>query len=606
MNTRIKSISVSSDALKGCKTRDCFDKVCSFIDDKRCYNGKILALYGLRRTGKSFLLGQIKDKYDTSDNVAFFEFPSGLKNGEPLLFTMDDVYDALDECVASGKNIVLLDEITNVDDFTYDSEILADDYAKKGLSIIVSGTDSLGLKLAGNNALFGRKPDVPMTYISFAEHCRVFGTNDIDDYIKYGGLMHEGLSADDDMVKDITSQRRYLDSAVSGNISRSLEKYMKYNKETTEYDGISKYTYRDVQQIINKLVEDYSGKFDESKINYKTLYNIIDYPLKRFRREFSSDVKEQISSNRVKISEEYARKINVECNLSKPATPELMEALTSALSVLDVASTLNVCRFAKTGDEWKNTDYKAYHIIQPAIKYYQLCAAKDMYMNTTDLSHMNHAEREYLSTKLEEKIFGDMTEAIVQFDTQRDLDEKRYSVYKPEFVIDGDTKGEYDMLIYDKRKNSYFGFEVKHTDNPYLCFDKEGKYEGQDKNLLNNDIREVIDADFGKREHVCVLYNGKPFSAPTGTTFLNIGSFLRSLDETHDIYKTYDELSKDIDFRGPDVFQNKSAYSIHELLKMNGIQNDSRGKDDFERAKIDLDELDFIDYGNNESDYEKT
>ncbi len=124
---------------------------------------------------------------------------------------MQDIYDAIDECVKSGKKIVLLDKITNVNDFTYDSEILADYYGKSGVWIIIAGTDSLGLKLAGNNHLLGRKPDISMTYISCTEYSRVLNTNDIDDYIKYGGLMHErssenDLSTDDDMVKDIASK----------------------------------------------------------------------------------------------------------------------------------------------------------------------------------------------------------------------------------------------------------------------------------------------------------------------------------------------------------------------------------------------------------------
>ena len=192
-------------------------------------------------------------------------------------------------------------------------------------------------------------------------------------------------------------------------------------------------------------------------------------------------------------------------------------------------------------------------------------------MHTADLSKMSRAEREFLSKKLEEKIFGDMTKTIVRFDTQNALDEKRYTVYKPEFIVDGDPKGEYDMLIYDRKDDSYFGFEVKHTDNPFLGFDKEGIYNGQDRNLLNKDIREVVDADFGHREHVFVLYNGMPFEAPTGTTFLNIADFLRSLDRTHDIKETSRELCEGIGIRGSEIFQNESHFSLDEVLKKNGI-----------------------------------
>lgn len=571
MNKNIKKISISKKALAKSKTRDCFDKVCAFIDDERCYNGKIFALYGLRRTGKSYLLGQIKDKYD-SKGVEFLEFPLTNENQQPIVFEMEHVYEALDECIEAGKSIVLLDEITNVVDFTYDAALLADYYAKQGVSIIVCGTDSLGLKLVSKEPLLGRKPEVSMTYIPFAEHCRVLGTNDIDDYIMYGGLMREGLSEDDDMVKDIVSQRRYLDSAVSGNISRSLEKYAKYNTKDTEYDEIRKYSLDDIQQIINKLVEDYSGKFDESKINNSTVYNIVDYPLKRFRRTFSDDVRNQINDNRVKISEEYAERINAQCHLSKPATPELMRELSNALFVLGVSSTLNVCKYEKIDGQWQGSrDYKECHIVQPAIKYYQLVEAKKIYMETSDLSHMTRAEREFLANKLQEKIFGDMTETIVQFDTQNALDESRYSVYKPELTVNGNDIGEYDMLIYDKKENSYYGFEIKHTDKPYLGFDKEGVYNGQDKNLLNDDIREVIDADFGNREHVCVLYKGGSFGAPTGTAFLNVAEFLKSLDETHDIGKTYSELTKDLERRGKEIFENESSYAVDELIKKNGL-----------------------------------
>ena len=107
---------------------------------------------------------------------------------------------------------------------------------------------------------------------------------------------------------------------------------------------------------------------------------------------------------------------------------------------------------------------------------------------------MNRHQRECISQELEEKILGEMTETIVQFDTQNALDEKRYFVYKPEVVIENNPIGEYDMLVYDKIKNSYYCFEVKHTNNFYIGFNAEGVYDGQDKNLLNDVIRKVRDS----------------------------------------------------------------------------------------------------------------
>ena len=579
MNPNIRRINYSSEELNKTKKRDCFDKACSFIDNKRCCNGKILALYGLRRTGKTFLLTQINEKY--KGVAEHLEFPLTTKDGEPIHFTMQDVYDAIDECAKNGKKIILLDEITNVDDFTYDSEILADYYGKSGICIIVTGTDSLGLKLAGNNPLLGRKPDISMTYISFAEHSRVLGTNDIDDYIKYGGLMHErlsedNLSADDDMVKDITSKKRYLDSAVSGNITRSLKRYEKYNSEASGYEEIQKYTEKDIKQIINKIVADWSGKFDIARINNKSVYNIVDYPLKKYRNSLGDAARIQINSNRNKINEEYAKQINIECNLSIPATAELMTELETALSVLCVASSLDVCRYEKINGVWSNSkDYKEYHIVQPAIKYYQLKEAEKIYLETADLSELNYSERQFLSQELKNKIFGDMVEGIVQFDVQNCLDSDRYFVFKPEFIIDGNKAGEYDLTVFDKTEHCYFGFEVKHTDNPY---------SNQYKNLENEELRNVMDYQYSCRKNVSVLYRGASFKTPEGIYYINISDFLKTVDEYKNMDKAMDMLTKDLPVR--DLIKEEQKVLQKKGSDISNTENE--GKNDMSSLPISV------------------
>ena len=576
MNPNIRIIHYSFEELNKTKKRDCFDKVCSFIDNKRCCNGKILALYGLRRTGKTFLLNQINEKY--KDITVHLEFPLTSKDGEPTHFTMQDVYDTIDECVKNGKRIILLDEITNVDDFTYDSEILADYYGKSGVCIIVAGTDSLGLKLAGNNPLLGRKPDIPMTYISFAEHSRVLNTDDIDDYIKYGGLMHEGLSEDDDMVKDIASKNRYLDSAVSGNITRSLKRYEKYNTEISGYEEIQKYTEGDIRQIINKIVADWSGKFDIARINNKSVYNIVDYPLKKYRNKLGDAAKIQINNNRSKINEEYAKQINIECDLSIPATAELMTELETALSVLCVASSLDVCRYEKINGIWSNSkDYKEYHIVQPAIKYYQLKEAEKTYLETSDLSELNYSERQFLAKELENKIFGDMVEAIVQFDIQNCLDPDRYFVFKPEFIIDGNYAGEYDMTVYDKTKHYYFGFEVKHTENPY---------SNQYKNLENEELRNVMDYQYNGKKNVSVLYRGSSFKTPEEIYYINISDFLKAVDEYKDMDKAMDLLTKNLPIK--DLVKEEQEI-LHK--KENGTLNTGTEEKYSDKGSVDEDDI---------------
>ena len=544
MNPDIRIISYSIEELNKTKKRDCFDKVCFFIDNKRYCNGMILALDGLRRTGKTFLLNQINEKY--KDITEHLEFPLTTKDGKHVYFTMQDVYDAIDECVKNGRKIILLDEITNVDDFTYDSEILADFYGKSGVCIIVAGTDSLAIKLAGNNPLLGIKIDIPMTYIPFAEYSRVFDTNDIDDYIKYGGLMHEGssedeLSIDDDMVKDIASKKRYLDSAVSGNIIRSLKRYEKYNSGTSGYEEIQKYTENDIKRIINKIIGDWSGKLDSTGTNNKSVYNILDCPLKKYRNSLDDTAGIQVNNNRIKNNEEYAKQINIECVLSIPTTTRLVTELETALSVLGVVSSLDVCKYEKINGVWsKSKDYKEYHIVQPAIKYYQLKDAEKIFLETADLSGLNYSERQILSQELENKIFEDMAEAIVRFDIQNCLDQDRYYVFKPEFIVNGNNVGEYDLTVYDKTRHYYFGFEVKHTENPY---------SGQYKNLENEELRNVMDYQYGGRKNVSVLYRGSSFKTSEEIYYINISDFLKAVDEYKDMDKAMDILTKDLPVR---------------------------------------------------------
>lgn len=72
--------------------------------------------------------------------------------------------------------------------------------------------------------MYDRIKKVSTTHISYAEHRRVLGTADIDDYIMYGGLMKAGENAA--TIKSYEDACKYLDSAVSDNITSSIQKDM--------------------------------------------------------------------------------------------------------------------------------------------------------------------------------------------------------------------------------------------------------------------------------------------------------------------------------------------------------------------------------------------
>ena len=236
-----------------------------------------------------------------------------------------------------------------------------------------------------------------------------------------------------------------------------------------------------------------------------------------------------------------------------------MTELETILSVLGVASSLDVCRYEKINGVWSNSkDYKECHIVQPAIKYYQLKEAEKIYLETADLSELNYSERQFLSQALDNKIFGDMVESIVQFDVQNCLDPDRYCVFKPEFIDDGNSAGEYDLTVYDKTKHYYYGFEIKHTENPY---------SNQYKNLENEELKDVMDYQYNGMKNISVLYRGASFKTPEEIYYINISDFLKKVDEYKDMDKAMAQLTINLPVR--DLIKEEQAREATTVKQQN-------------------------------------
>ena len=524
----MKYIDISFDSVNKLNKRRCYKKAVDFLEESSGFSGRILTLYGLRRTGKTVLMKQLASNFGI-DHIYEAEESD----------TMKDVYDILDKEREKNKpRMIFIDEITNVSDFIEMSALLADDYTTTGTDIIVAGTDSLGLEMAEDDALFDRIYKIPMTYIPFIEHCETLNTTDIDEYIEFGGLMRKGMDSQE-AIFDYKSARRYLDSAVAQNISNSLKK----SEISRHYNHIRKYTKDDLSLAINKLVEIYNGVVNEKIINKVNFKTIIGSPISdKIRRLTDADEIDRYKKINVdKLREEYSKEINLSCKLSIPATPELVEDIDYTLSVLGLLSTIKSYRITKgINNEWEFYRDKEKYIIQPAIKYYQLTEANRILMENEALAHLMPNEVEELQKSLKSDIYGRITENIILFDTYISLGE----VYKPYFR--SDKNGEYDMLIWVPEENKHYAFEIKHSEKAVIGYNDKGVYIGQDKHLLNDEFKEGAERCFGVRKGAFVLYNGEAFIAPTETIYLNMVDFLKSVDKTHDINKTIADLTKSL------------------------------------------------------------
>lgn len=505
----------------GLNERDAVSVAENYLNDDKKLNGKVLVLYGLRRTGKTTIMEQLIQKNKDNEQCAFYEVEDG--------DNFDDIKKIIIQEKQKGTTFLCLDEITKADDFLTNASVLPDIFAKEGMKIILTGTDSLGFQFAEENELFDRTIRINTTHIPFAEHCRVLNTNDCDDYIQSGGLMKKGLERE--AVYDYNSACKYLDSAVSENIIKSIKKSLNDN-------CLDELSFTELKTIIEKMVENYSGKFNKKLIQNKLKTASIGYLEKKYPDVLEEDIITKLVLEKKNIINDFLHEINADENIEHVITDKMIRTLERYLIDMNLLSATLQTNYYYTDElGWREGDTEhEYYIVQPAIKYYHLQKAKEFINNEDYYKQLSYAQKEYLKDKLDEKIKGDMTEQIVIFDTAKDLKE-RYIINKPVFYINGQKKGEYDMLIYDKKENKYWGFEIKHTTQPYYL---------QEQHLNNKQIKEVIDDKYGHRENVCVLYRGNPFFSDSGVYYLNITDFAIAVNKYSDMDKVMNELTKNL------------------------------------------------------------
>ena len=495
--------------------REKFDRLIGFVRAPR--EPKVCIVYGLRRTGKTTMLMQAVNQLSPEqfDSAAYIKATSAA--------TMREMDRVLRDLERDGVRYAFVDEVTLMDDFIGMAALFSDTYAAAGMKIVLSGTDSLGFWFAMDEELYDRAYMIHTTAIPFAEFRRVLGVRDIDEYIRYGGLMKVGETAFDDVdarsdeasFRDDESTRRYIDTAIARNIQHSLRCFNHGRKFLALRDL---HEAGQLTDVINRIIEDMNHDFLVSVLlrDFKS-HDLHSAAQLLYAKDDGSDRFDLLNS----IDERRVTACLMDI-LDLWNKDERNVAVSEAhlSNVRDWLQALDLLRFTPVkSSDW--TDMPPHAVFtQPGMRYAQAQALVFALSRDEKLARCDPAVVERVRDKVLEDVKGRMLEDIVVSETLRALPResdplKRVTAFKLAF-----PSGEFDMVVHRPEQRSFELYEVKHSAQPD---------DRQARHLRDAEKIAAVEARHGTVVSRTVLYRGKSFEAADGVAWRNVEDYLESL-----------------------------------------------------------------------------
>ena len=486
------------------KKRECFNTLRDYVygDDA----GKVLILYGLRRTGKTTMIQQLISDMDeeTLRRAAFIQAMPGK--------TLSDINVALRTLESQGYRYIFIDEVTLIEDFVEGAALLSDIFAMSGMKIVLSGTDSLGFMFSEDEQLYDRCIMLHTTFIPYREFSRVLGIDSVDEYIKYGGTMSMSgkLYNEDIPFSTAKTTREYVDSAIAKNIQHSLKCYQRGNHFRHLRDLYEK---NELTSAINRVVEDINHRFTLEVLTRDFKSGDLSLSANNLRRDRvnPTDILDKVDikkiTQRLKEMLEIKNKEEQEIALNDIHVFEISEYL----HLLDLVKEIDVVS-AKT---FSSSGYKTV-ITQPGLRYSQAQALIKSLIVDSAFKALSLKERNYVVERILSEIKGRMLEDIVLLDTAEALAGKKIEaeVFKLEFSV-----GEIDMVICYPDDEYCEIYEIKHSSiiDPM-----------QYRHLIDKKKCELIEHRYGEIKGKYVVYSGENCIVD-GITYVNVESYLNGL-----------------------------------------------------------------------------
>lgn len=248
-----------------------------YLDDIRPFydEGLIKVITGIRRCGKSILLGQIVEELSVNvdkDHIIYINF-------EDILYYDIKDFKELNNYIINlikddKKYYLFFDEIQNVEKWEKTVNSLK---ATRNVSLFITGSNSDLLSGDLATYLSGRYVSFKMQPFTFGEVCELIGTKDYDniflDYVKWGGMPQRFRFSEEEL-------RTYLSDLYDSIVMKDIIRRFKI----TDLDLFN----RIVEYIMTTLTQPFSADNlvnylndrDDRKVSKETIYNYIEYMCK--------------------------------------------------------------------------------------------------------------------------------------------------------------------------------------------------------------------------------------------------------------------------------------------------------------------------------------
>ena len=498
----------------GLSARDDFPRIGAFIRGPR--TSKVLAIYGLRRTGKTTMIRQ-----------SILSLPDGLRehaayvkvgNGDSLSALNRD----LGRLHADGIDLVYVDEVTLLGNFIDSASLFSDVHAAVGMKIVLSGTDSLGFWIASHEELYDRVELLHTTFIPFREHARLLGTDDIDEYIEYGGTFkigdrrfdHPDARREDASFRDDEAARFYIDTAISRNIQHSLnglESGGHFRHLRDLHDA------GELTDAINRVVEDINHRFvlDVLTRRFKShdLGSAADLLMKTADPARSLDVYASVDAEAVTARLKEILDIRDGESRSVAVTEAHAREIREYLLALDLLAPVEI----RTVDG-PPTSRDAF--VQPGLRYAQAQALVFALGRDAGFRRLAGAKARALVECILDDVRGRMLEDIVLIETRMSCPAspnpfEGFDVFKMQFDV-----GEFDMVVCDNANHRCRLFEIKHSGEIAAS---------QFRHLADPGKIRIVRNLFGEVSERTVLYRGEDCDLEDGIRYRNVTAYLKAL-----------------------------------------------------------------------------